>query len=370
MIDRTLDIVFAWCAPDIEVILDKPPTLTDVARLAGVSVPTASRALNGGVRGKQSGSPELRRRVQDAARALGYSVSLAAQATKDGRARTIALLVSDINDFGSATMISGVMHAAEKRGVSVAVRTTLDDPLRELDLLRTLRGERHRAVVVATSRTTDNRRESALAAQLRMLDEHGTRVVIVGDSTLDFPSVTVDNGEAARVLADGLAQSGHRRFAIISGSVGEVTARDRVDGFLRGLAAHGIARSDVEVVHQAFSRDGGYGSIDRLSSDPRNLDVIAAMSDAMAVGAIARLREIGIESPRDVEVTGFDHVPMLGDVLPRFSTVEVPLEAFGEAALSLALDDEVSSSTAQIALLTTPILHGLPIRRAAVHERP
>ena len=92
--------------------LERPPTLTDVARLAGVSVPTASRVLNGGVRGKESGSPELRRRVQDAARALGYSVNPAAQATKGGRARTVALLVSDIEDFGAATMIAGVMHAA------------------------------------------------------------------------------------------------------------------------------------------------------------------------------------------------------------------------------------------------------------------
>nr|WP_269778433.1 LacI family DNA-binding transcriptional regulator [Microbacterium sp. MAH-37] len=337
--------------------------MADVARLAGVSVPTASRALNPGVRGKNSGSPELRRRVVDAARALGYAVNPAAQTTKGGRARTIALIVSDIEDFGSATMISGVMHAAEKRGVSVAVRTTLDDPLRELELLTALRGERHRAVVIATARTTDMPRERALEAQLRTLDEHGTRVVIVGDSALDFPAVTVDNHEAGRLLADALARSGKRRFAILAAPPMEITSRDRVHGFLQGLSEHDITVPDADVIHQSFSRNGGYAAIDMLGDRIERLDVIAAMSDAMAVGAIARLRELGVESPRDLEVTGFDHVPMLGDVLPQFSTVEVPLEAFGEAALSLALDEDGPDPGARIALRATPIVHGEPIIR-------
>lgn len=343
---------------------EKPPTLTDVARLAGVSVPTASRALNGGVRGTQSGTPELRRRVLDAARALGYSVNPAAQATKGGRARTVALLVSDIEDFGSATMISGVMHAAEKRGVSVAVRTTLDDPLRELDLLSALRGERHRAVVIATARTTDTHRERALEAQLRTLAQHGTRVVIVGDSSLGFPSVTVDNHEAARLLADSLVRSGKRRFAVLSGPTIEITSNDRLQGFLEGLSAHGIVVPASDIVSRAFSRDGGYAAVDQLGERIEELDVVAAMSDAMAVGAIARLRELGVESPRDVEVTGFDHVPMLGDVLPKFSTVEVPLEAFGEAALSLALDGDEPEPQARVALRARPIVHGEPVARS------
>ncbi|WP_247048338.1 LacI family DNA-binding transcriptional regulator [Arthrobacter rhizosphaerae] len=342
---------------------DKPPTLADVARLAGVSVPTASRALNGGVRGAESGSPELRRRVEDAARALGYSVNPAAQATKGGRARSVALLVGNIEDFGSATIISGVMHAAEKRGISVAVRTTLDDPLRELELLTAIRGERHRALVIATGRTTDEHRERALEARLRTLAEHGTRVVIVGDSSLDFPSVTVDNHEAARLLADSLAKSGKKRFAILSAPPIQITSRDRVKGFLEGLSSHEISVGQGDIVFRTFSRDGGYDAIDQLANRVAEFDVIAAMSDAMAVGAIARLRELGLESPRDVEVTGFDQIPMLGDVLPGFSTVEVPLKAFGEAALSLALDDDDPGASTHIALRATPIVHGKPVRR-------
>lgn len=337
----------------------KPPTLSDVARLAGVSVPTASRVLNGGVRGAESGRRELRKRVNDAARALGYSVSSAAQATKDGRARTIAVLVSDIDDYGAATMIAGVMHAAEDRGLSVAVRTTRDDAEREVSLLGQLGGERHRAVVLATSRSTDPAREAALEAKLHVLRDQGVGIVLVGSTELDYPSVTIDNRGAAGRLAEALVDGGSRRFAIVSGPEDQITSRDRVEGFLSGLAGRGIEVPDELVVHAEFSRDGGYAAVDELGARAADLDVIAAMSDTMAVGVIAGLRQHGVSVPSDVEVTGFDHVPLLGDILPEFSTVEVPLEEFGEAALRLALDDSAPPSwDRHIALKASLIVRG------------
>lgn len=342
----------------------KPPTLTDVAKLAGVSIPTASRALNGGVRGSNSGSEELRERVRDAARQLGYSVSPAAQAVKGGRARTLALVVSDIDDFGSATMIAGVMHAAESRGISVAVRATGDDAEREQGLLRALRGERHRGVIFATSRTTDAARERAMDESLRDLHDQGARVVVIGDSDLPYPRVVVDNEDAAFALARGLVAAGHRSFSVVAGPDDQITSRDRVAGFLRGLAADGIAADSVRVVHADFSRDGGYESVARLGETPEAVDVIAAMSDAMAVGVIAGLRDRGVAADAMPEVSGFDHVPMLGDVLPFFSTVEVPLEKFGEAALSLIFDAAAPAATDDppaVRLRARPIVRGVAL---------
>lgn len=337
----------------------KPPTLTDVARLAEVSVPTASRVLNGGVRGTRSGNPELRRRVEDAARKLGYSVSTAAQAIKDGRSRSVAMMVTDIDDYGAAMMISGVMHAAEERGMSVAVRATFDDAQREQDLVSQLRGERHRALILATSRTTEFSRESALDAQLKVLSGEGTRVVVVGDSELGYPSVTVDNRVAASRLAQGLVDTGLRRFALVTGEDSQITARDRAEGFLEGLASRGIQVAEADIIRGEFDRNGGYAAAKDLEVKVDQLDAISAMSDTMALGVIARLREMGLDVPGDVEVTGFDRLPLLGDVMPRFSTVEVHLEQFGEAALSLALGEGTPVPARTIALHATPIVHGV-----------
>lgn len=335
----------------------RPPTLTDVARLAGVSVPTASRVLNGGVRGDASGTAELRERVRSAARSLGYAPNPAAQTIKGGRSKTIALLVGDIEDQGSATMIAGVMHAAERRGVSVAVRATADDARRERRILEALRGERHRGVIVATSRTVDTAREAAIGRELGVLSEQGARIVVIGNSTLGFPHVTIDNAAAAAALAGALADEGARRFAILAGPAEQVTSRDRVAGFLAGLQRHGIPADDIRVVHEAFSRDGGYAGFGELGEGARELEVVAAMSDAMAVGAMVRARELGIPVPDRLQITGFDHVPMISDLLPDFSTVEVPLEAFGEAAVSLVLDGTENKVDA-VTLKAQPLLRG------------
>ncbi|WP_416393541.1 MULTISPECIES: LacI family DNA-binding transcriptional regulator [unclassified Curtobacterium] len=335
----------------------KPPTLADVARLAGVSVPTASRALNGGIRGENSGSPELRERVRTAARTLGYAVSPAAQAIAGGRARSVGLVVSDIQDYGAATIIAGVMLAAERRGVSVAVHATHDDRARELELLRQLNGERHRAVVVATARTTDAVRERQFRKGLITLRDHGAAVVMVGDNSFEFSRVIVDNAAGAAQLAAALVGSGARRFAILAGPAGQVTSQSRVDGFLNGLAANGIEPKTVPVIRGEFTRDGGAGAAASLGDRAREYDVVAAMSDAMAVGAIAAFRALGIETPITVQITGYDNVPILADVVPRFSTVDVPLIKFGEAALTLALD-EADTPMASVSLQPTVILHG------------
>ncbi|MFB2587061.1 LacI family DNA-binding transcriptional regulator, partial [Herbiconiux liukaitaii] len=309
-----------------------------------MSLITASRILNPGVRGAGSGSHERRRKVQDAAKALGYTVNPAAQTIAVGAARTIALIVTDIRDFGSATIMAGVMAAAESRGMSVAVRTTHDDPVRELEIVRTLRGERHRGVIIATSRTTDEHRESRLSQELSSLEDSGARVVVIGDSTLPFARVTVDTESAAAELATKLALT-HHRIAILAGPEGEVTSLERVTGFKAGLAAAGL--SSIVVVHGEFSRDGGYAAVHDLQARLADVDLIAAMSDAMAVGAIAALNEIGLRVPDDMTVSGFDNVPLLADLLPGFSTVAMPLEQFGEACLDRILEDALDGGNTE-----------------------
>lgn len=335
----------------------KPPTLAQVADLAGVSVPTASRVLNGGVRGSRSGNSELRNKVLAAAETLGYTPSPAAQTMKGGRANTIALLISDIEDAGSATIVAGVMHAAERRGLSIAVRATLDDRKRELELLRALRGERHRGVIIAASRTSVQDRERQVRDELQLLRKQGARVVIVGENLLGFPSVTVDNSGTARRLAEGLVARGARRFAIVAGPVEQLTSQRRLEGFSAGLQGVG---GPIEIVHDDFSREGGYRAAAKLERLLPNIDVVAAMSDGMAVGAFVKARELGIEVPGQLSVTGFDSVPVVSALLPGFSTVEVPLEAFGEAAVSLAVD-EADAAVDSINLRAHPIILGTPL---------
>jgi LacI family transcriptional regulator len=181
--------------------------------------------------------------------------------------------------------------------------------------------------------------------------------VVVGSSQLRYPSVVVDNASAARALARGLVAVGHRRFGIAAGPSNQVTSHDRVSGFLAGLAEERVRVEMDDLVHCDFSRDGGFEAGKALARRLAHLDHVAAMSDAMAVGLIAGFREVGAAVPEDLEVSGFDHVPMLGDVMPTFSTVEVPLGQFGEAALTL-IEDESTAATTVISLPSCPIVRG------------
>lgn len=334
----------------------RPVTLSEVAKLAGVSLPTASRVLNGGVRGTGSGTEESRVRVLAAAERLGYVVNAAAQTTAAGASRSLALIVSDLDDFGATTMISGVMHAAEARGLSVAVRATNDDADHELRLLRDLRGERHRGVVMATSRSNDFAREARISDALGVLEDLGTRVVVIGQSELPYSSVVVDNRTAAGDLARRLCKGMRGRVAIVAGPADQVTSRDRVAGFIRGAAEAGVEIEAEDIVHESFNRDGGIAAADRLAPRIERFALVAAMSDAMAVGIIAGLRRHGVIAPGRLEVSGFDNVPIIGDVLPGFSTVAVPLERFGEAAVSLLF--ETGDAPRRIELNARPIVRG------------
>src|SRR5699024_11431306 len=136
------------------------------------------------------------------------------------------------------------------------------------------------AVIIGTTRTTDIRREAALDAQLRKLEGQGTRVVLVGDSPLEYPSVTVDNRKSAFRLAEAFAGAGVRRVAIITGPDDEETATERAEGFRDGPAAGGGEVSSDRGISAPPTRDGGFGATQALQ-DPRDrLELSAAMSGA------------------------------------------------------------------------------------------
>src|SRR5699024_7176377 len=112
------------------------------------------------------------------------------------------------------------------------------------------------------------------------------------------------------------------------------------------------------VINAPFSRDGGFEATQALQDRLDGLELVAAMSDAMAVGGLAALPGRRWEMPEGIGVSRFDSGPAVGDLLPRFSTVGVPLEKFGEAALALAIEPETSGQPRHLTLGTSPIFRG------------
>ncbi|WP_022887364.1 LacI family DNA-binding transcriptional regulator [Glaciibacter superstes] len=338
----------------------KAPTLHDVARAAGVSLATASRSLNGSER---KVNEEYRVRVLAAAAELGYTPNLSAQAVAKGTTMTVALLVGDIADPYFSSIAAGVIRASEEAGLIVTMAATERDATRELDLVKALRGQRPRVLILAGSRFAGEETQPALAAELDAFESTGGRVVFISQPELPFDTVLLDNYGGARQLARALVDLGYRRFAAISGSESLLTARDRLTGFMDGLAEHALSIPTEHIVHTEFTRDGGYdAATELLQRGIDEVELVFAVNDVMAVGAMSALREGGRIPGETIALAGYDDIPTVRDVTPALTTVRIPLEDVGRQAVELALapksDRETATPIAATVVLrgSTPVL--------------
>ena len=182
-------------------------TLHDVAREAGVSLATASRVLNGSAR---KVAESYRERVEEAAKRLGYTANLSAQATARGTSAIIALLVADIADPYFGQLAAGVARGADEAGLVVTIAITERDAEREARLVRALRGQRPQGLILAASGPR-TRTATACRAELDAFAAMGGRVVALGPGGGDVRSVAVDNTGGARALGAALTELGYGR---------------------------------------------------------------------------------------------------------------------------------------------------------------
>ncbi|MEV0995957.1 LacI family DNA-binding transcriptional regulator [Nonomuraea sp. NPDC050202] len=315
------------------------PTLHDVAREAGVSVATASRALNGSSRNVRTENAD---RVRAAAARLGYEPHLSAQAIAKGSTRTVALVVRDVADPYFSSIAAGVGQAAEEAGLIVTMAVAGGSPERELEIVRTLRGQRPRVIIVTGSRIDGAGTRDELADELEAYRTAGGRAVLISQRDLPFGTVTIDNHGGSAGLARALLGTGYRRFAVFHAPPSLRTSRDRHEGFLSGLDGAG----SVLAFETGFTRAGGYEAARRLVERGfEDVEAVFAVNDVMAIGAMTAFRDAGVLPGRDIGVAGFDDIASTVDVVPALTSVAVPLREAGVSAMRLALSDDAPEET-------------------------
>lgn len=320
-------------------------TLTEVARLAGVSPATASRVLNGSAR---TPGKDIAERVRQAADSLGYIPNAQAQGLAKSSSGLIGLIVHDIADPYFAAIARGVQEAAREQRKMVLLATTGGGPAEEKEAVAAFAARRADSIVIAGSRSCraeDQDGNAQLAAELDRYCRNGGKVAVVGHPVVGatapegYHVVKVPNQELAGQLATALAAGWDGDFVIIGGPEGLYTSDDRIRGFQDGLAQAG--RQPAEVLRNAFNRAGGYEAGLELAARikaSRSGDAAAkklcifAVNDVMAIGAAAALRSEGLRIPRDAAIAGFDDIETLRDFRPALSTVRLPLEDIGRFA--------------------------------------
>lgn len=327
-----------------------PVKLTEVARLAGVSLATASRVLNGSSRTPAAGIAE---RVKAAAEELGYVANAQAQALARSTTGLVGLVVHDIADPYFSAIAHGVQQAARQSHHQVLLASTDlggdgdSSADAELAAVNAFISYRTDAIILAASRLLEE--DPRLTKALARYMDNGGHVVTLGDSQIPGArAVQLDNLEGATALVAALVGAGVNRFAILAGPHERNTARIRVAGFTRALSAAGLVPEAV--VHGAFTSGGGNDAtlelLDslRTATDGASPLCILAANDVMALGAMTALRTRGLSIPGDVQVAGFDDIPTLRDHSPALTTYRLPLEEIGRLAAGLALAPDAASS--------------------------
>ena len=313
-------------------------TLQDVADRAGVSLTTASRVVNDGSRRV---GQALADRVHQAVGELGYTANLQARAVATGQSTMIGVALRDISDPYFSSIAAGLIEVADAGRLLLCMTSTAAREEAERDYVALMRAQRARAVVLVGSRSDNTAARDALRAELAAFTRSGGRAACIGQDLLGVDTVLPEIRAGASALARSLAALGHRSFAVLAGPRSLLTGRDRAEGFRDGLRAWSVALNPAPVVHGDLSRDGGYQAMSEiLAADEPLPDCVFAVSDIMAVGALARLRAAGIDVPGDIALAGFDDIPTLRDVYPPLTTVRLPLKRLGEVAARLVLDGD------------------------------
>lgn len=332
--------------------------IEEVARAAGVSTATVSRAL----RGLPNVNDETRERVRRVALELGYVASPSAASLASGRTRTIGVLTPWVNHWFFANVIEGAERALRAENFDALLYTfelSRRSPRRSVDpgvLRRRVDG----VLVVGLPLHT---------SEVRALESLGRPIVFVGTGAPGHVTVRLDDELAARSATEHLLSLGHRRIGHLTGSPDDTDtwsppmARQR--GWQRALEVAGVAADPELEVHGYFDVQGGGESLRRLLREVPDVTAVFASSDEMAMGAILAARELGLRVPQDLSVVGIDGHD-LGALVGLTTMVQDAVDQ-GRLAASLLLDMITGSPVPDDVVYPTTLLVRTSTGPAPVH---
>ncbi len=303
-------------------------TIREVARDAGVSIATASRALNR----DDLVAPETRDRVRAAAARLHYTPHGGARSLITNRTHTIGVLLPDLYGEFFSEVMRGIDQTAQLEGYQCIVSSARHSGPTLEAALRAMRG-RVDGLVLMSPEFTGELSRRALPA--------GFPVVLLNCPPSETPhnAINVENYEGAYSMVRHLASLGHQRIAILTGEAGNFDATERLRGYRAALADSGLPVLDELIVPGDFSEAAGAaGAQTLLRLQPRPTAIFAA-NDGMAIGALFALREAGLRVPDDIAIGGFDDIPMARYVEPALSSVHVDISALGERATAALVSE-------------------------------
>ena len=305
-----------------EAATHKPATMTDVARLAGVSVMTVSRVLNG----NQNVAVETRSRVEEAMQRLSYTPNMLARGLVSGRSGTIGVVTFDTSLFGPGAALLGIERAARQRGYGVSI-VTLPSPTRQAmaSALDSLKERSADGVITITPQIASASALEQLAGSVPMVSAEAGYPGVA-------PLVRVHQRRGARLATDHLLDLGHRTVWHIAGPDDWFEGRERVEGWRDALADRGIVAP--RLLRGDWSAASGYAAAQPIL-DQAGVTAVFAGNDQMALGLLHAMFERGLTAPHPISVVGFDDIPESGFFSPGLTTVRQDFDEMGRRSVEV-----------------------------------
>jgi len=301
----------------------RQPSIKDIARLARVSHPTVSRALQN----SPLVNPQTAAKIRKIADEAGYRASAVARGLVTRRTRTIGLVVTTVADPFASEVVCGVEQTANDHGYSVFLADSNADPVREKKVVQSLAERRVDGIIVTSSRVG--------ALYLPLLREMQVPIVLVNDQ---YPgafvhSVMITNFDGMRAAAEHLIGLGHHRIAYLGDQLGYQSDVERLAGYQSALDAAGIEAAPELVVRGDGKAEAAMDAMEKLLSLAQPPTAVCCYNDMSALGAMRQIRAHGLGLPDDVSVVGFDDLFFASYLQPPLTTVRQPMRRMGKLAM-------------------------------------
>jgi LacI family transcriptional regulator len=313
-------------------------TIKDIAREAGVSPQTVSRAIND----KGEISPQTQERILRIAERMGYRPNSIARSLATRRTQNIGLVVPDVSNPFFANVARGIEDAAHQANYNVFLCNTDENVERETNAIHSLEAQRVDGIILCSSRLSEQQ-------LLKLADRYQPLVLV--NRQIDHSQtgcVCVDDIKGAAEATDYLLRLGHHNIGLLAGPTASHSGRERILGYKRAMQAHSREASPAWQVHCSPQVEGGRVAARELLSRAPELTALLAYNDLVAVGALRACAELGRRVPEDCAIVGCDDVLLAALVSPALTTIHIPTYNLGRQAIGQLLDlmHEESEQTA------------------------
>jgi LacI family transcriptional regulator, galactose operon repressor len=296
--------------------MKKRITMKDVAKATGVNVSTVSRALD--PKSSHPISREVIKRIQRAAKRLGFRLNAAGQSLKTNRSKLVGVVVPDITDPVFPPIIRGLEDGLARHGYAAILANTDGNAVRESEIVEIMRARGVDGLAIASIKYHDKLFKKGASQDLP--------IVFVGRHT-DNPSimrVVHDEEEGLRLILNHLGSYGHKNIAFIAGPQDISTGRNRLSAFQKHRSVLRTKNSSNQVVFaESFNEQEGERCANDLLAKSDRFTALVCANDRLAIGAISALKRYGKRCPEDVSVTGFNDMPMVDRLDPPLTTIRI-----------------------------------------------